>query len=153
MANNNRQELVQQFFETLTTMNRLLGDTRTPYKGTGERRKRERRQPQTELLYILSRTKDMTIKDIAAAMYITSSAATQMVENLVGQGLLERIDDPNDRRVVKVRLTPAGKKQFGAFKKTHIHRLDGILKNLSNEEMKYIIHIRNKALGRIAKKK
>lgn len=152
MANNKRDVLIQEFFETLTTMNRLLGDNRSLYPAKkGERRKRERRQPQTELLYFLSRTKEMTIKAIAEAMYITSSAATQMVENLVQQGLLERLDDPNDRRVVRVTLTPLGRKQFASFKKTHISRLDELLKNLTSEELKFIINIRNKALKKISK--
>lgn len=148
MANNNkREELVQEFFESLTTLNRLLGDSRGLIANKKEdRRKRERRQPQTELLYMLARTKEMTIKEIAAAMFITSSAATQMVENLVGQGLLERSDDPNDRRVVRVSLTTAGKKNFSIFKKTHIGRIGSVLKKLSNEEIKMLIQLRNKLM-------
>lgn len=150
--NNKRQDMLQDFFETLATLNRLLGDTRSPFQTfKGERRRKERRQPQTELLYLLSREKEMTIKSIAAAMYITSSAATQMVENLVGQNLVERADDPNDRRVVKVKLTTRGKNQFQIIKKNHLGKLDQILKNLTSDELKNIVQVKKKLLGKPSK--
>jgi DNA-binding MarR family transcriptional regulator len=147
MATPKRQGLVQQFFETLTAVHRLVGDQRSIVTPVGrERRAKERRQPQTELLYILSRVKELTIKQIAAKMFITSSAATQMVESLVKQGFLERQDDPKDRRVVKVRLTPKGRAYFNRFRKWHLHRVDYVLRKLSDKELKYIIDIRNKLL-------
>lgn len=147
MAIPKRQELIQEFFETLNAIHRIVGDNRSPIYPGGERRNQERRQPQTELLYILSRAKELTIKQIAAAMYITSSAATQMVESLVNQGLLERTDDPKDRRVVRVRLTPKGRVNFSKFKKSHLNYVDAVLKKLSTEELKFIIKIREKIIS------
>jgi MarR family 2-MHQ and catechol resistance regulon transcriptional repressor len=146
MANPKRQDLVQQFFETLTAVHRLVGDARSVTHGQKERRSKERRQPQTELLYILSRIKELTIKEIAAKMYITSSAATQMVESLVKQGFLERKDDPKDRRVVRVSLTSRGKAYFSRFKKEHLGRIDHAIKKLSDKELKMLIDVRNKLL-------
>lgn len=141
-----RKELVQQFFETLSATHRLLGNGHGSY-GAEERGAKERRKPQTELLYILSRAKEMTIKQIAAAMYITSSAATQMVETLVKEGLLQRSDDPKDRRVVIVRLTSQGKTHFNNFKKSHLSQIDQALRKLSNEDLKQAIRIRRKIIS------
>lgn len=147
MATSKRQDLIQQFFETLTTVHRLVGDARGATHGQKERRNKERRQPQTELLYILSRMKELTIKQIAAKMYITSSAATQMVEALVRQGFLQRNDDPKDRRVVRVKITPQGKAYFIRFKKGHLARVDHVLKRLNDKELQTMVDIRNKLLA------
>lgn len=40
---------------------------------------------------------------------VTTSAASQIADRLAGMGLIERVDDPDDRRVRRVRLTPQGR--------------------------------------------
>jgi DNA-binding MarR family transcriptional regulator len=49
------------------------------------------------------------VSDIAGQLGITVAAASQMVDRLVQQGLLERAEDPSDRRFKQVSLTPKGK--------------------------------------------
>ncbi|MDT9593649.1 MarR family transcriptional regulator [Nocardioides zeae] len=47
---------------------------------------------------------------------VTSGTMTNRVDRLAGRGLVDRQPDPNDRRGVLVRLTPAGKAAVdGAF--------------------------------------
>jgi DNA-binding MarR family transcriptional regulator len=48
------------------------------------------------------------VSDIGKHLGITRPAASQLVERMVQQGLLERAEDPHDRRFKKVRLTPKG---------------------------------------------
>ena len=48
------------------------------------------------------------IKDLAWELGITPGAASQSVEKLVREGLLNRVPDPDDRRAVSVRLSPRG---------------------------------------------
>jgi DNA-binding MarR family transcriptional regulator len=48
------------------------------------------------------------ISDIGEQMGITNAAASQLVERLVQMGLLERKEDPTDRRIKRLALTPAG---------------------------------------------
>ena len=43
-------------------------------------------------------------------MSLTSSTMTRMLDNLTKDKLIERGEDPNDRRVVVVKLTNKGKK-------------------------------------------
>mgnify|MGYP000880970717 CR=1 FL=1 len=47
-----------------------------------------------------------TMGDIAAGLGISRAAATEMVERLVEKGVAVRDADPDDRRVVRVRLAP-----------------------------------------------
>lgn len=46
-----------------------------------------------------------TVSDIGDELGVTSAAASQMLERLVQQELVERTEDPNDRRVKQIALT------------------------------------------------
>ncbi len=45
---------------------------------------------------------------------VTSGTMTNRIDRLAGRGLVQRLPDPNDRRGVHVRLTPAGKARVDA---------------------------------------
>ena len=48
------------------------------------------------------------MSELASRLGIARRSATSVVDDLVGQGLLERRDDPGDRRAVQVAVTAAG---------------------------------------------
>jgi len=66
--------------------------------------------PQVSAMFRLYYRGTCGISDIAGHLDVTSAAASQMVDRLVQHGLLERSEDPDDRRVKQVRLTPAGRR-------------------------------------------
>ncbi len=49
------------------------------------------------------------ISDLGERFEITNAAASQHVDNLVQAGLLERTEDPHDRRAKNIRLSAKGK--------------------------------------------
>lgn len=49
------------------------------------------------------------VTDIGIYVGVTNAAASQMVDRLVKQGLLDRIEDIADRRGKKITLTPRGR--------------------------------------------
>ncbi len=49
------------------------------------------------------------ISEVGDDLGVTAAAASQMVERLVQQGLIERGEDPQDRRLRPIRLTSHGK--------------------------------------------
>ncbi len=52
----------------------------------------------------------MRMSELASALGIVRRSATSVVDDLEALGLVERIDDPCDRRAVGVQLTAAGRK-------------------------------------------
>lgn len=48
------------------------------------------------------------ISSISEEMGVTSAAVSQLLDRLVQQGLVERTEDPQDRRTKRIALTPAG---------------------------------------------
>jgi DNA-binding MarR family transcriptional regulator len=49
------------------------------------------------------------VSGISDELGLTAAAASQIVDRLVGMGLIERSEDPKDRRVRQVRLTAKGR--------------------------------------------
>jgi DNA-binding MarR family transcriptional regulator len=50
------------------------------------------------------------VTDLGEHLGLTSAAASQMLDRLVGLGLIHRSEDPNDRRVKQIVLTSKGEK-------------------------------------------
>ena len=49
---------------------------------------------------------EVRISDVGVLMDVGKAAASQLVERLVQQGLVERVEDESDRRAKKIRLLP-----------------------------------------------
>jgi DNA-binding MarR family transcriptional regulator len=52
----------------------------------------------------------MTMKELADALQVSSPSATTFVDRLVGMKYLSRIHDVENRRIVRLTVTPAGKR-------------------------------------------
>ncbi len=62
--------------------------------------------PQIYTLMYLYHEGEVRISDIGVLMDVGKAAASQLIERLVQQGLVERVEDENDRRAKKIRLLP-----------------------------------------------
>lgn len=65
-------------------------------------------EPQVHILLALHGANDCRTTDMARALSVSASAATQTVDTLVKRGYVHRVDDPADRRVNRLELTPTG---------------------------------------------
>jgi DNA-binding MarR family transcriptional regulator len=59
-------------------------------------------------LWMLSIGRAGTANELARCSHIDAGAMTRMVDRLEAKGLLERVRSDTDRRVVQLKLTPAG---------------------------------------------
>ena len=53
--------------------------------------------------------KGTNVRDVAAELGVSKQAASKLVDALVEQGYVERVPDPDDRRVITIGLTARGK--------------------------------------------
>jgi DNA-binding MarR family transcriptional regulator len=90
--------------------------------------------PQFFLLMRIYYKKQCGISDLSDHMEITAAAASQTVDKLVQGGLLERAEDPNDRRAKQVTLSPKGRDLIEKSITERFRWLDKLVKNLSDEE-------------------
>ena len=70
--------------------------------------------PQIHVLMLIYHSKngEIQLSEIVGQSDASKPAASQLVERLVKQGLVERTEDPQDRRNKKLRLTPKSLKMF-----------------------------------------
>jgi len=67
--------------------------------------------PQFDVVAQLARDSDgMTAGDLSRAMLVTAGNVTGIIARLSARGIVERTRDPNDARVVRLRLSPAGRR-------------------------------------------
>jgi DNA-binding MarR family transcriptional regulator len=64
--------------------------------------------PQFRALVVLAMRGPQRPADISAELKVAPSTGTRMCDRLVRKGLVRRARTPSDRRVVRLRLTPAG---------------------------------------------
>jgi DNA-binding MarR family transcriptional regulator len=87
--------------------------------------------------YIFSRQNDpITMGDLSRILGVPFSTATRTVDWLVNNGYIQRLADPEDRRVVRVALTEAGKELYRAMNHLFLKSAERFLQNFSPEERK-----------------
>jgi DNA-binding MarR family transcriptional regulator len=97
--------------------------------------------PQVHLLFTIDAKKEegMSVKELAERSSITPGAVTQFVDGLVERGLVVREGDPNDRRIVRLKLTEQAKNHFEKFRQKHLASMFSIFEALTDEEIKQLI--------------
>lgn len=64
--------------------------------------------PQLRVLTLMEKRGSLTLGGVAAALGVHPSNATRMCDRLVVAGYVDRQDDPDDRRQLRLTLTDAG---------------------------------------------
>ena len=101
--------------------------------------------PQVHLLFsIASKQEGISVKELAERTSVTPGAITQFVDGLVEMGLVMREGDPNDRRIVRLKLTELAKSQFEHFRKDYLTSASRVFDVLSNDEIKQLIALFDK---------
>ena len=76
--------------------------------------------PRFDLMAQLERNPDgLKMNELSRRMMVTGGNVTGITDQLVAEGLVERIDVEGDRRAYRIRLTPQGRKQFGEMAQAH----------------------------------
>lgn len=90
--------------------------------------------PQFLILELLYKEKESTMTNIARTMSVTTAAATGIVERLVRDGYVVRINDTGDRRIILIRLTAKGTSLVEKIQQQRRIMINNIFSNISEEE-------------------
>lgn len=83
--------------------------------------------PRFDVMAALDRAPDgLTMGALSQALLVSNGNVTQLVQKLAAEGLVRVAPEPRDRRVSRVRLTPAGAVHFAELAAAH-HALIGAL--------------------------
>jgi DNA-binding MarR family transcriptional regulator len=91
--------------------------------------------PQIYTLMYLYHEGEVRISDIGVLMDVGKAAASQLVDRLVQQSLVERVEDESDRRAKKIRLLPKSLVIIEKGLEVQRQQMGGILTKLSPEQL------------------
>jgi len=95
--------------------------------------------PQFNALLILRNHGNLTIGELGEKMYLACSTATDLIDRMERNGLVERVRDQNDRRVIRLHVKEKGTEMVGAVMSARIRYLSGVLEQISPEEIESMI--------------
>jgi DNA-binding MarR family transcriptional regulator len=104
------------------------------------------------ILSFVKENEGISLKKLASAMGITSSAATQQVNSLVKKGYLIREESNVDRRLVKIRLSGEMDKQIEVCEAMFIEQLFTFFTGITDEELAVYGELNGKIAKQILKK-
>lgn len=87
-------------------------------------------------ILLMLRGSDMSIGEISLRLGIAKPNITPLVDALCEEGLVERIRDMLDRRVVNVHLLPAGQERLAALQDSMMEQVDQWAGKLSRSELR-----------------
>jgi DNA-binding MarR family transcriptional regulator len=102
--------------------------------------------PRFDLMAQLERTPGgLKMNELSRRMMVTGGNVTGITDQLVAEGLVERIEVEGDRRACRVRLTAKGRKQFNDMASQHESWIVESFSGLSDKEIATL----HKLLGKV----
>jgi len=90
---------------------------------------------QAKLLYVVTVSGDLSMSEIAVRLGVTISTASGAVDHLVSAGLLSRVDDPANRRQVRVSVTSRGRDALEQMRELTVRQLQELLNPLDDTQL------------------
>ena len=101
------------------------------------------------VLTILEGEGPLPMGKLADALDVSVASATGIIDRMEQRGLVARVHDVDDRRIVLVRTTAAGEAVFSDLEAHRRANLERVLSRLTNEELKgFLIGLRAMAAAR-----
>ena len=103
--------------------------------------------PRFDLMAQLERHPEgVKMNELSRLLMVTGGNVTAIVDQLEKEGLVERVDPPEDRRAFFIQLTRAGERRFAEMARAHEEWVVGMLEGMSRREQ-------DELLGLLAKVK
>ena len=90
---------------------------------------------QLRVLFLLRESAGLTARALAESLSVTPSTLTRIMDRLVRGQLVQREEDPDDRRLVRHYLTQTALDMVGELERTGRERMDNLLNRLSEGQL------------------
>jgi DNA-binding MarR family transcriptional regulator len=98
--------------------------------------------PRFDLMSQLERHREgLKMNELSRMLMVTGGNVTAIVDQLEHEGLVERLDEPADRRAFRIRLTRAGERSFGEMARAHEGWVVELLAGLSRREQEDLLKL------------
>lgn len=98
--------------------------------------------PRFDLMAQLERHPEgLKMNHLSRLLMVTGGNVTPVVDQLEKEGLVERLDEPEDRRAFRIRLTRSGQKAFADMARAHEEWVVELLAGLSRREHEELLKL------------
>ncbi|MGF1587714.1 MAG: MarR family winged helix-turn-helix transcriptional regulator [Pleurocapsa sp.] len=120
---------------------RQYGESATPKSNSGTDAVRQPRLSlsQLRILYFLDRHPESSLSEVAQNLDVTRPTMSEAIERLVQNGLVLRVNDPQQRRQILLSLTSAGSKYQQQVYQALLACIEQKLNSLSDQQNSQII--------------
>ena len=106
------------------------------------------------ILMLLSQNAEpLTMGELSSELDVPMSTATRIVDGLVRGGMAERVNDTNDRRVVRVGMSQNGRELYETGMAYNKQRITKLLKNFTAQEQAQLLGLMTKLFDALLKEK
>jgi DNA-binding MarR family transcriptional regulator len=107
--------------------------------------------PRFDLMAQLERHPEgLKMNELSQLLMVTGGNVTAIVDQLEKEGLVERLDEPADRRAFRIRLTRSGDKAFAEMAREHeewvVDLLSGMSRKDQDELLKLLAKVKSHAV-------
>ena len=95
---------------------------------------------QLKSLFFISNRGTTSLGKLAAALGVTPTNTTGIVDRLMKRGLITRTENPNDRRVLLLHTTLAGDELIAELRQKRRERMAELFSRLTDEEAEVVAH-------------
>jgi DNA-binding MarR family transcriptional regulator len=108
--------------------------------------------PRFDLMSQLERHREgLKMNELSRMLMVTGGNVTAIVDQLENEGLVERLDEPADRRAFRIRLTRAGERAFAEMARAHegwvVELLAGLSRREQDDLLKLLAKVKQHTVG------
>jgi len=92
--------------------------------------------PQFQALLVVADEEGITMGELCQRMYLACSTATDLIDRMEKAGLLSRERDQQDRRVIRLQVSPRGHEIMKSVLEARRRYLEGVLAHMDPGEIK-----------------
>jgi DNA-binding MarR family transcriptional regulator len=98
--------------------------------------------PRFDLMAQLERHREgLKMNELSRLLMVTGGNVTAIVDQLEKEGLVERLDEPDDRRAFRIRLTKSGERTFIDMARAHEEWVVDLLAGLSRRDQDELLRL------------
>jgi DNA-binding MarR family transcriptional regulator len=98
--------------------------------------------PRFDLMAQLERHREgLKMNELSRLLMVTGGNVTAIVDQLEKEGLVERLDEPDDRRAFRIRLTKSGERTFIEMARAHEEWVVDLLAGLSRRDQDELLRL------------
>lgn len=107
---------------------------------------------QWAVLSVVSKNKNLSLTQLAQMLGISSSAANQLVNELIAKGCLERKDTDHDRRSLQLAISASCKNKLSKIKSIRMDHFKHMFDALTDKELEQYAKLNKKIVEHVLNK-